>query len=213
MTGKEVYDEPLQSLDTRVWQHNQTVCNGGISTSGLARAESADWSEPHHTCLVDHLKHDASHARPIDLFPDLSYIIPECESTTSYILKQPSAASDSSRVVQDRIWSYQDEVFSGATALPQKANNATHPIQCWLHNCNGRSFTYLSNYRRHCREKSRLHSRSFCSLCGKHFTRKAAWKAHVEQQRCKFVDYDDNGIPFERKRHAIRHDTPSIDSQ
>ena len=87
-----------------------------------------------------------------------------------------------------------------ATPTPDAATKTTL-IRCWLHGCNGRSFTHLSNYRRHCREKSRQEAGFSCLVCGKRFTRKAAWKTHVDQQRCKFIDYDANGVPFERKRH------------
>lgn len=102
-------------------------------------------------------------------------------------LQQVSAAIDS------------DNPCSQAGAPAQDTTASTNLIRCWLHGCGGRSFTHLSNYRRHCREKSKSKVDFSCFRCGKHFTRKAAWKTHGEQQRCRFIDYDANGVPFERK--------------
>lgn len=85
-----------------------------------------------------------------------------------------------------------------AVSTRKDATTADH-VQCWLHNCGGRSFTSLSNYRRHCREKSRVQAGVSCSLCGRHFTRKSAWKIHTDKRRCRFIDHDFNGIPFGRK--------------
>jgi hypothetical protein len=100
--------------------------------------------------------------------------------------------------------------FRPLPAIPQLGDGATiEPIQCWLHDCNGRSFTHLSNYRRHCREKSGLKSHNFCRLCSRRFTRKAAWKVHVNEQRCKFINYDANGVAFER---SLRSREPRVES-
>jgi hypothetical protein len=44
-----------------------------------------------------------------------------------------------------------------STALSRPSPLATLPSMqyaCWQHGCNGRTFTTLSNYRRHCRERS-----------------------------------------------------------
>lgn len=68
------------------------------------------------------------------------------------------------------------------------------PVQCWQHGCNGRSFSSLSNYRRHIRERSK--PPAMCQLCGQRFSRKGARDAHQAQQRCKVVYFDSNGVPF-----------------
>jgi hypothetical protein len=95
-----------------------------------------------------------------------------------------------------------DDRYSQVPAPAQDTTIKTNLIRCWLHGCNGRSFTHRSNYRRHCREKSKQQVGFSCLLCSKRFTRKASWKTHFDQQRCKFIDYDANGIPSERKRHS-----------
>jgi hypothetical protein len=49
-----------------------------------------------------------------------------------------------------------DDRRSQVTIPTREETTTTNLVRCWLHNCNGRSFTHLSNYRRHYREKSRL---------------------------------------------------------
>lgn len=66
---------------------------------------------------------------------------------------------------------------------------------CWQHGCKGRSFTTLSNYRRHCREKSSGYAKPQCPVCGQHFLREAARDAHLQLQRCKIVGIDPSGNP------------------
>ena len=130
------------------------------------------------------------------------YYVPEKASTPRCISTNTNAASDESRALQGSLAS--DPVQSRSDAATNSQDMETPPstIRCWLHNCSGRAFTHLSNYRRHCREKSGRQAGFPCSLCGKHFTRKAAWKIHTDQKRCKFIDYDANGVPFEWKRRS-----------
>jgi hypothetical protein len=111
-------------------------------------------------------------------------------------------ATDMSQSPQASTGTVSDDRCSQVPAPAQDTAVKTNLIRCWLHGCNGRSFTHRSNYRRHCREKSKQQVGFSCLLCGKHFTRKASWKIHFDQQRCSFIDYDANGIPFERKRHS-----------
>lgn len=56
-------------------------------------------------------------------------------------------------------------------------------FQCWDHNCDGRTFSTLSNFRRHCREKTMLIEGVIsCPLCGKHFSRARTRDAHFERE-------------------------------
>ncbi|CAK1362614.1 uncharacterized protein RHO25_007130 [Cercospora beticola] len=64
---------------------------------------------------------------------------------------------------------------------------------CWQHGCNGRAFTNLSNYRRHCKEKSESYRKPVCPRCGRQFVREAARDSHYGQKRCKVVAIDANG--------------------
>jgi hypothetical protein len=111
-----------------------------------------------------------------------------------------NTTTDMNRSLQTSIRSDSEEQSHQVATSAQ--DMATRPtlIRCWLHGCKGRSFTHLSNYRRHCRENLRQEARFSCLICGKRFTRKAAWKIHTDQQQCRFIDYDANGVPFERKR-------------
>ena len=67
------------------------------------------------------------------------------------------------------------------------------PIRCWSHGCGGRTFSSLSNYRRHCKEK-RKHGIS-CSRCGRKFSRNAARNEHFDQMRCIVTSFDTNDVP------------------
>jgi hypothetical protein len=115
---------------------------------------------------------------------------------------EDNVASGRSQVLQSYTSMDSNNRYSQNVAPTREVTTTTNVIRCWLHHCDGRSFTHLGNYRRHCREKSGLQMGVSCSLCGKHFTRRAAWKIHTNQQKCKFIDYDANGIPFERKRRS-----------
>jgi NAD-dependent SIR2 family protein deacetylase len=55
-------------------------------------------------------------------------------------------------------------------------------FRCWNHNCNGRTFSSLGNYRRHIREKSGNAKTFLCQDCGRLFTRSTALNSH--RQRC-----------------------------
>ncbi|KAF2721776.1 hypothetical protein K431DRAFT_284467 [Polychaeton citri CBS 116435] len=58
-------------------------------------------------------------------------------------------------------------------------------FQCWDHGCDGRTFSTLSNYRRHCREQSVSNAELVpCPTCGKRFTRATARDLHLRRQRC-----------------------------
>ncbi|KAI8633158.1 hypothetical protein F5Y19DRAFT_490358 [Xylariaceae sp. FL1651] len=70
------------------------------------------------------------------------------------------------------------------------------PIQCYLHNCGGRTFSCLSNYRRHCKEKDGVQEKVACPRCGQTFSRKAARKLHLDKDRCKVMSFDANGVPY-----------------
>jgi hypothetical protein len=86
-------------------------------------------------------------------------------------------------------------------------SNPVHPLylsssnglECWLHGCNGRVFTSVNNYRRHCREQGQSCDKPMCPICGRAFTRRTARDQHYIKKRCKVVDIDENGIPFQRR--------------
>nr|POE54278.1 hypothetical protein CFP56_77802 [Quercus suber] len=75
---------------------------------------------------------------------------------------------------------------------------------CWLHGCNGRTFTNFSNYRRHCKERSDEYAKPVCPRCGREFLRETARDSHYQQRRCRFIDVDGNGVhistPMNQKR-------------
>ena len=76
----------------------------------------------------------------------------------------------------------------------QDPNINKSQVRCWQHGCNGRTFSSLSNYRRHCREK-RLNRLPTCSRCGRGFSRTGARNSHYQQRRCKVVVLDGSGVP------------------
>jgi hypothetical protein len=77
--------------------------------------------------------------------------------------------------------------------------SSTNGLRCWLHGCNGRVFTSVDNYRRHCREQGQSCDELMCPICGRAFTRRTARDQHFTGKRRKAVDIDKNGIPFQRR--------------
>jgi hypothetical protein len=76
---------------------------------------------------------------------------------------------------------------------PPLATSPSMQYACWQHGCNGRTFTTLSNYRRHCKERSFRYARPQCPRCGQQFSREAARDTHYNQQRCRMASIDANG--------------------
>jgi hypothetical protein len=72
-------------------------------------------------------------------------------------------------------------------------------IRCWQHGCEGRSFSNISNYRRHCKEKSELQTKAVCHRCGRTFSRTTSRDLHYRRQRCLLTLLDANGVPFRTK--------------
>lgn len=73
-------------------------------------------------------------------------------------------------------------------------------FQCWEHGCGGRTFTNLSNYRRHCRERSLSHSKSQCTRCLRCFSRPAAKQRHQIEGRCKGSAHGHDCPPFAQQQ-------------
>ncbi|KAI3326785.1 hypothetical protein HD806DRAFT_488200 [Xylariaceae sp. AK1471] len=88
--------------------------------------------------------------------------------------------------------------YGGTPSIQQMTGSV--PIQCWLHGCAGRTFSCLSNYRRHCKEKDGILEKVSCPRCAQTFSRKAAQKLHLEKDRCKVIKFDANGVPFRQPR-------------
>jgi hypothetical protein len=58
-------------------------------------------------------------------------------------------------------------------------------IRCWSHNCDGRRFSSMGNYRRHLREKGRDARRFHCHDCGRSFTRSTSRNTHLQLGTCR----------------------------
>jgi len=80
---------------------------------------------------------------------------------------------------------------------PPRLNSSC--IRCWQHGCDGRTFSSLSNYRRHCKEKNQHQSKAVCYRCGRSFSRTAGRDLHYSERRCLVTLLDANGIPFRTK--------------
>jgi hypothetical protein len=73
----------------------------------------------------------------------------------------------------------------GTPILTQKTT-----FQCWDHGCDGRKFSSLSNYRRHCRERIVTSEAMICCpYCGQRFTRTSGRDAHIERGRCYWANW------------------------
>lgn len=58
-------------------------------------------------------------------------------------------------------------------------------IRCWNHNCDGRRFSSMGNYRRHLREKGGNAKRHQCQDCGRFFTRSTSRNTHHQLGICR----------------------------
>jgi hypothetical protein len=58
-------------------------------------------------------------------------------------------------------------------------------IRCWNHNCGGRRFSSMGNYRRHLREKGGNAKRHQCLDCGRFFTRSSSRNTHRQLGTCR----------------------------
>jgi len=57
-------------------------------------------------------------------------------------------------------------------------------IRCWDHDCGGRKFSSISNFRRHQRERAGQTTVCFCPRCGAAFYRRWTRDHHVERGSC-----------------------------
>ena len=58
-------------------------------------------------------------------------------------------------------------------------------IRCWNHNCGGRRFSSMCNYRRHLREKGGNAERHQCQKCGRFFARSTSHNTHRQLGTCR----------------------------
>lgn len=100
----------------------------------------------------------------------------------------------------------------GNPVFTQKAT-----FQCWDHGCDGRSFSSLSNYRRHCRERSTTTETVFhCPHCSQTFTRASGRNMHVERGRCHRMIWslrDDSTIDIGDERFGLPQLGTDLDGQ
>lgn len=101
-----------------------------------------------------------------------SYLLPS--SLPSYSIQTPTphslpSSTDSHRTQQQRT----------------KDKSHKSDIRCWSHNCGGRRFSSMGNYRRHLREKGGSAKRHQCEDCGRFFTRSTSRNAHRRLGICR----------------------------
>jgi len=201
----EMHGAAQRCLSDSDWLYNQTTSSGEAHASlALVGLECTRWIPPVIAPSADQAIHEHSmNDGSVNVCSDYRYSAPSDYSMNATAFVNTGYTPGISRVTEDRTETNPGESRTHIAALTHEAVTTTTPIRCWLHGCNGRSFAHLSNYRRHCREKSRLHVKHFCPLCGKYFTRRTAWKIHTDQDRCRITGHDANGVPFERKRNLL----------
>jgi hypothetical protein len=100
----------------------------------------------------------------------------------------------------------------GTPILTQKTT-----FQCWDHGCDGRKFSSLSNYRRHCRERNATSEALICCpYCGQNFTRTSGRDAHIERGRCYKANWstiDVSTIGISDKHTALPQSVPDNNDQ
>ncbi|CAK1366484.1 unnamed protein product [Cercospora beticola] len=115
----------------------------------------------------------------------------QCVSTKMYATMQ-NAGNE---------WPPQGQIQSTCVPSDQSLSiGASKPQEqvyfCWQHGCQGRPFTNLSNYKRHCREQDQAYAKPACPRCGKSFLREKVRDDHYLQRRCRVVSIDANGVPL-----------------
>jgi Zinc finger, C2H2 type len=129
---------------------------------------------------------------PPDCFwPSLS---PEEEQPNKSFSIHPSMSSLYSTQTTTRFPTSNSPIYTIRRQEAQQQPNAHYnnemtseplKLRCWDHNCNGRTFSSLGNYRRHLREKSGNAKTFRCEDCGRLFTRSTALNVH--RQRCPAI--------------------------
>lgn len=69
-----------------------------------------------------------------------------------------------------------------SNAYHKEMTSESQKYRCWDHNCSGRTFSTLGNYRRHIRERSGKAKTFLCQDCRRLFTRSTALNSH--RRRC-----------------------------
>jgi len=76
------------------------------------------------------------------------------------------------------------EPLSPASTSPIVGHVSRSVIRCYDHGCDGRTFSSISNYRRHQRERAGQSPVCFCPRCGAAFYRRWTRDHHVERGSC-----------------------------
>jgi hypothetical protein len=76
------------------------------------------------------------------------------------------------------------EPLSPASTSPIGGHVSRPVIRCYDHGCDGRTFSSISNYRRHQRERAGQSPVCFCPRCGAAFYRRWTRDHHVERGSC-----------------------------
>jgi hypothetical protein len=76
------------------------------------------------------------------------------------------------------------EPLSPTSTSPIVGHVSRPVIRCYEHGCDGRTFSSISNYRRHQRERAGQSAVCFCPRCGAAFYRRWTRDHHVERGSC-----------------------------
>lgn len=112
-------------------------------------------------------------------------------TTTSYLLplSLPSYSSQSPTFYilpsSTDFLPKQQETKQNEQQIRTKDISDESEIRCWNHNCDGRKFSSMGNYRRHLREKGGNAKRHRCQDCGRSFTRSTSRNTHRQLGTCR----------------------------
>lgn len=133
------------------------------------------------------------------VWPSLSLDIQQL-NTTRYLL--PSSMPSYSTQIPTSYTSPSNTDSVRRQQQPKKFEQQSHgndksdesEIRCWNHNCDGRRFSSMGNYRRHLREKAGNAKRHQCQDCGRFFTRSTSRNTHRQLGTCRKRKASTSGI-------------------
>jgi hypothetical protein len=146
---------------------------GPISHTGPQSRRPSYHSDPGHSTYP---QHNATHRSFTNLRSNIESGVIATPITDVHGMEQISAPSTDLAL--------STEPLSPVSTSPIVGHVSRPVIRCYEHGCDGRTFSSISNYRRHQRERAGQSPVCFCPRCGAAFYRRWTRDHHVERGSC-----------------------------
>jgi hypothetical protein len=178
-------DSVLQTPIDRGYYHHEPFFSSWApeaavsSHTGIQNRRPSYHSDPG---LPTYLQDNAIHQSHTDLRPNAGFGIVTTSNADIHGIDRANAPlADPSLSIDP---STHAEPSSSASTSPVGAHVNRPAIRCYDHGCDGRTFSSISNYRRHQRERAGRSAVCFCPRCGAAFYRRWTRDHHVERGSC-----------------------------